>query len=389
MPDSDAIAVLKFGGSSFIELSDYNQVAGYLAGRVAAEGIRAVVVVSGMSGTTGRLLESARSIDPQLQPEVQDQILATAEMISASFLRAALAAAGCPAIDLWASQIGIRTDRTATRARIVDIDPAPVRRAIGRYRIVVVAGGQAAHEGGRITMLGRNSSDLTAIVLAAALGLDSCEIFSDVPGVFSADPHVVTAAAPIARVSYEQCAAMATSGAKVLHTGSVCAAQEAGIAILCRRLELNPGPPAAATGTIVSDTAGTTMAVVGNRRGRLLRMHDADKTNAALTAARRASFAAVAVPDDRSVAVAAPGDAIDLQDVLREAGIATSVITGLGLVSVVAPSGRADRRLVPLADIDDVVRELHARLHRAQAPNGPPPAIRRSPHSGLLAGGPR
>src|SRR5215831_11743627 len=118
--DEPGVAVIKFGGSSFVELSDYRRVAAYLAGRVDSRTARAVVVVSGMSGTTGRLLEAAQAVDPALQPEVQDQILATAEMISASFLRAALAAQGCPAIDLWAPQIGILSDGTATRARILE-----------------------------------------------------------------------------------------------------------------------------------------------------------------------------------------------------------------------------------------------------------------------------
>src|SRR5260370_25613633 len=153
--DREDVAVLKFGGSSFIELSDYRRVGGYLISR--AESARVLVVVSGMSGTTGRLLEAAQSIDPGLEPEVQDQILATAEMLSASFLRAALARLGCPAIDLWAPQIGIQSTGPATRAEVSDVDPGPVRRALATYPVVVVTGGQAVTDQGRITMLGRNS----------------------------------------------------------------------------------------------------------------------------------------------------------------------------------------------------------------------------------------
>src|SRR5260370_36593240 len=144
-----------------------------------------------MSGTTGRLLEAAQSIDPGLEPEVQDQILATAEMLSASFLRAALARLGCPAIDLWAPQIGIQATGPATRAEVSDVDPGPVRRALATYPVVVVTAGQAVTDQGRIAMPGRNGANFTASSVAAALRTARREIFSDAPVVHCAAPLVI------------------------------------------------------------------------------------------------------------------------------------------------------------------------------------------------------
>lgn len=381
------VAVLKFGGSAFIELSDYRRVAGYLTDRIAETGTRVLVVVSGMSGTTGRLLEAAESIDPALQPEVQDQILATAEMVSASFLRAALAWRGCQAIDLWAPQIGIHSTGQATRAQITGIDPEPVREALSRHPVVVVAGGQAVRPDGRITMLGRNSSDLTAVALAAMLGAGSCEIFSDVPGVYSADPYIVPMAALMPSISYAQCAAMSASGAKVLHGGSVLAASSTGLTITCRTLSADHGAAEAVTGTVVGTVSSQSDAVVGTSRVQLARLRHAQMAEAGVAAAALAGLTAVQVRDADGVVLAVAGAAIGLDDVLGKAEIDATAIAGLGLVSVISPAGHADRELVPLAEVNDRVRELHCAAGLARADQAAfQPAVRKSPHSGLLAG---
>jgi aspartate kinase len=396
MAEGPDVAVLKFGGSSFVELSDYQRVAGYLAGRIA-DGCSALVVVSGMSGTTGRLLEAARAIDPALQPEVQDQILATAEVVSASFLRAALAAAGCSATDLWAPQLGITGTGPAANAQIAGIDPAPVTAALASHQVVVVAGGQAVRPDGRIVMLGRNSSDLTAVALAAMLGVPACEVFSDVPGVYTADPHIVPSATLMSRVSYAQCAAMAASGAKVLHTGSVLAARAARLRITCRSLPAGGGPADAVTGTVVSAEPSHVAAVVGARHVQLARLPDPGVTAAAVAAARQASLVPVCVPERDSVviavAAAVPG-AEGLAGALAAAGITSTAIDGLGLVSVISQAGRAVRELVPLSRLDERVAEVHACTasaagHWPAVLRHPLPAPRKSPHSGLLTGEPR
>ncbi|WP_157392021.1 amino acid kinase family protein [Nocardia terrae] len=336
MPDSEYdIAVAKFGGSCFLDLADYTAVAGYLSHSVGERPDRRVVaVVSAMSGTTGRLLEAARSIDPELRAQAQDHILATGEMVSASFLRAALDARGCPAVELWAGQNGLGSDGQATRASIVSMDARPLLDALRHHRVVVVAGGQATDSTGQVTMLGRNSSDLTAVAIAAMLGLDRCEIFSDVPGVFTADPYIVPAAELMPELGYRQCAAMSAAGAKVLHQDSVRLAETHGVRIECRALT-----PADAGGALVAAT-GT---VVGVGRGRT-----------AVVTRRR-------------------------------------LTDGYGLVSVIDADGGAQTTVVPLPELDSLANALHARISGSSTPAARfAGEKRRSSHSDLLtrSGGP-
>lgn len=255
--------VMKFGGSNFIALTDYRRVALHLRDEARRTGARLVVVVSGMSGTTNRLLEAATTIDPGLRGPVRDQVLATGEMLSTSFLRAALDAVGISAIDLWAPQLGITSDSAATEARITHVDPAPVCAALADNEVVVAAGGQAVNPQGRVTMLGRNSSDLTAIALAAALGLDICQIYSDVPGVYTADPHLVPTARLIAELSHDQCLRMSRRGAKVMHHRAVEHARAHGVRIECRML----GAGGPVTGTVIGGKPTSSAVVVAAPAG--------------------------------------------------------------------------------------------------------------------------
>lgn len=383
------ISVVKFGGSSFLDLADYDRVAGYLD-RLSAGDTRVVAVVSGMSGTTGRLLEAARTVDPDLEPAVQDQILATAEIVGAGLLRAALHARGTSATDLCAHQIGIRSDESWTRARIVDLDAGPVLSALADHRVVVVAGGQAVDRHGRITMLGRNSSDLTAVALAAAVGAPDCEIFSDVAGIFTADPHVVPAALLLPSLSYAQTVAMAESGAKVLHWGSVTFAADHGVRIVCRSLTAGPGGDlVAGPGTVVGLEPGRS-AVVGDRRAEVFQVLGDVSPVLAAVRARGLVANRVDVADsvDDGTVVAFPGGQSGVGLVLAESGARVQPITGIGLVTVVAADGRTHRRAVGLDEVDHAVRAAHVLEHGASlAPAAVLPGPkRRSPYSGLLSG---
>ncbi|MEV7419296.1 hypothetical protein [Streptomyces sp. NPDC089919] len=396
-PAERPLLVVKFGGSSFVDLGDYREVADYL-GRLS-ETHRVVAVVSGMSGTTGRLLEAARTIDPDLHAEVQDQVLATAEMVSAGFLRAALQAGGYSALDLWASQIGIVSDDRATRAKIRSIDTRPVLDALAGHQVVVVAGGQAVRADGRITMLGRNSSDLTAVALAAALGAGHCEIFSDVPGVYTADPYVVPEALLLPRLTYDQCAQMSASGAKVLHGGSVAVGREHGVTIVCRALDgRGSGEPlTASTGTVVGGGPHGT-AVVGERGAQLHRFDGLrgwaetgrSALDSALAALAEEAFDVVAVPSGGDTVLVFTGAQVGVAAVLEQLGIKTEPVSGLGLVSVVEADGRTERRLLPVAELDDEVRRLHIEAHGAGAAEGERfrGSKRRSDHSSLLSSTP-
>ncbi|MFE9426694.1 hypothetical protein ACFYNO_27445 [Kitasatospora sp. NPDC006697] len=398
LPEGDGgagrpVLVVKFGGSSFTGPADYRAVAGYLGRRAATH--RVVAVVSGMSGTTGRLLEAALAIDPDLSPEVQDELLATAEMVSAGFLRAALHAEGHSAIDLWAPQLGILSDDNATRAAIRSIDPRPLLDALAEHQVVVVAGGQAVRPDGRITMLGRNSSDLTAVALAGALGAGHCEIYSDVPGVYTADPYQVPEAVLMTHLSYDQCAQMSAGGAKVLHGGSVAAGRAYGVAIVCRALQ-GPGGEAGRTateGTVVGTEESGRTVVVGDRKAQLHRFEGVlgqeGSLDTALAELRAAAFDVVPVEFEAGTVLAFTGTQRGVDEALTRLGVKTEALSGLGLVSVVGPDGAAERRLLPLDRLDDTVRALHAEHHGAGAAEGERfrGAKHRSEQSSLLLGG--
>jgi aspartate kinase len=219
-----AIVVQKFGGSS---LADADRVR-HVAGRVAAErekGTNLVVVVSAMGDTTDDLLALAAGITDDPDPRELDLLLATGEHISGTLLAMALHARGLAAISLTGAQAGIRTDPSHGRARIANVEPSRVRQEIERGRIVIVAGFQGATDESvfeaETTTLGRGGSDTTAVALAARLNADRCEIFTDVEGIYTADPRVVPTARLLATIGYEEMLELAGQGAQVMQARAV------------------------------------------------------------------------------------------------------------------------------------------------------------------------
>ncbi|SCL30789.1 hypothetical protein [Micromonospora inyonensis] len=376
MADQQTPIVVKFGGSSFIELPAYRRVARHLSELAHDEGRPVVAVVSGMSGSTGRLLEAARDVDPDLEPHVQDQVLATAEIVSVGLLRAALHAEGVRATDLWAPHIGMR--RIAS-GPVIAVDRRRLLDALVGKTVAVVAGGQALDSDGRIVMFGRNSSDLTAVAVAAAVGADQCQIYSDVDGVYTADPHVVPGARLMPELSYAQCAAMSSSGAKVLHAGAVRLAEVHGIDIVCASLT----PDGAVTGSVIGAGRGLA-AVVGDRRTQVFRFVGASADDA-LERARACGVVGVTVVQGDETIHCFAGQQGDVAAALRRAGIDALAVSGLGLLSVVQPDGQTEHTAVGVDSLDGAVRDLHVHLHGDSAATTRWPAPkRRSNHSGLL-----
>jgi aspartate kinase len=257
--------VLKFGGSAFLTPDGYIRVARYVSGRTAAARRPAVVVVSAMSGTTGRLKETLGRITSDPPQDAAALLLTSGEVVSVALMTAALARTGASAVPISAADTGLRGDGPASDARLRAVDPGPLRRALAERGLAVVPGGQAVDESGRILLLGRNSSDLSAVALAGALGADTCELFSDVPGVCTADPFLVPQARLIERISFAGIRRMAVLGAKVVHGSAVTWAERTGVRIRCRPLstaEAEPGP-----GTVIGDGPAPG-AVVAARLGR-------------------------------------------------------------------------------------------------------------------------
>jgi aspartate kinase len=237
------IVVAKFGGSSLASAEHISAVADRLAAEHAL-GARRVVVVSAMGDTTDDLLALAARVSRLPDPRELDLLLATGEQISAALLVMALHERGIGAVSLTGPQAGIATDGLHGRARITAVDPDRIARELDSGRIVVVAGFQGS-SGPEIATLGRGGSDTSAVALAIAMSASRCEIFTDVEGVFSADPRLVPDARLLPEVGFEEMLELAHQGAKVLQTRSVELAWVHGLELAVRQ-----------TG---SDAAGTTI----------------------------------------------------------------------------------------------------------------------------------
>lgn len=209
--------VQKYGGSSVADAASIKRVARRIA-RARQEGNDVVVVISAMGDATDELMDLALEVSPQPQPRELDMLLTTGERQSAALLAMALNDLGVPARSYTGSQAGVITTGLHGNARIIDITPGRVNKSLEAGNITIVAGFQGVSQDTKdVTTLGRGASDTTAVALAASLGAEYCEIYTDVDGVFTADPRIVPAAAPIPEITYEEMMEMAACGSKVLH----------------------------------------------------------------------------------------------------------------------------------------------------------------------------
>ncbi len=215
------IIVQKFGGTSVGSIERIRNCANLVKREVDA-GNQVVVAVSAMSGETNRLLGLADEIDPASSPRERDMLASTGEQVSIALLVMALHKIGIDAISLTGPQAGIVTDGAYMKAHILEIDNTRVLKHLSQGKVVAVAGFQGlAKNSDEVTTLGRGASDTTAVALAASLSATRCDIYTDVDGVYAADPRIVPNAKKINRLSYEEMLEMASVGAKVLHTRSV------------------------------------------------------------------------------------------------------------------------------------------------------------------------
>ncbi|MER8811344.1 uridylate kinase [Mesorhizobium australicum] len=241
-------SILKFGGSNFMDLEGYGRVARHIAQRLTAGGNKIVAVVSAMKGKTDSLKAAMLEVNKEASPSNLDAALATGEMLSACMLEAAVSRLGISVTSLNGYSLGIRTNSDFGRASVESVNPGPIRSALQEHDVVITAGAQAIDQSGRVTFLGRNSSDLTAIVIASMLEEQTCEIYSDVPGVYTADPNLIPEAQLIPEIAYKTIAEMSRYGAKVLHHGAVEFAEKHALAIICKSLTSD----GVVTGTMVT-----------------------------------------------------------------------------------------------------------------------------------------
>jgi aspartate kinase len=227
------VVVQKYGGSSVANVERIRHVADRVA-RTRASGRDVVVVVSAMGDTTDELIALARQVSANPSGRELDMLLTAGERIAMALLALALNHRGVEAVSFTGSQSGIITSDSHTNARIVEVRPFRVEDELQRGKVVIVAGYQGVSYKREVTTLGRGGSDTTAVALAAALGAEACEIYSDVAGVFTSDPRVVPAARRLDEISYEEMQEMAEAGARVLNAQAVEFAKERGIAIYAR-----------------------------------------------------------------------------------------------------------------------------------------------------------
>ncbi len=240
------ITVQKFGGSSVADAVRIQKVANrIIKAKKPGEGL--VVVVSAMGDTTDELIDLAQQLNPEPPEREMDQLISTGEQISSALLAMTLEAGGAKAVSLTGNQVGIQTDDSHTKARIFKIDPRKMIEELERDRIVVVAGFQGVNLKKDVTTLGRGGSDTTAVALAAVLEAASCEIYTDVDGVYTADPRVVPGAIKIERICYDEMLELASLGTKVIQNRAVEFAKKFDV-VLHVRSSFHEGP-----GTLVTE----------------------------------------------------------------------------------------------------------------------------------------
>ncbi len=333
------LVVQKYGGSSVADAQSVKRVARRIVETKKA-GNDVVVIVSAMGDTTDELIDLAEQVSPQPAARELDMLLTAGERISMAVLAMAIHDLGVEARSYTGSQAGLITDSAHGRARIIDVTPGRIRSALDDGAIPIVAGFQGVSQDTKdITTLGRGGSDTTAVALAAALAADVCEIYTDVDGVFTADPRIVPMARPIPRITYEEMLELAASGAKVLHLRCVEYARRFNLPIHVR--------------SSFSDRSGTLVTSGTNREGDNVEQpiisgvaHDAGDTKVTV----------VGVPDK-------PGEAAAIFRALADAEVNIDMIvqnisaaaTGRTDVTFTCPKGDGQRALACLTKVRDSI----------------------------------
>jgi aspartate kinase len=345
------IVVQKYGGSSVADIERLQRVADAVVARKQT-GADLVVVVSAMGKTTDALLEQARRASVRgdgiaCEPPRRelDMLVSTGERVSMSLLSIAIQARGCPAVSLTGSQSGIITNDRHFDARILEVRPHRIEDELARGQIVIVAGYQGMSYRREITTLGRGGSDTSAVALAAALGAD-CEIYSDVDGVYSADPRHVPNAQHLPGIDYETMQEMAECGAKVLNAQAVEWARQHRVLVKARRT----GDGANSRETLLSGGASSTLAVVADEPVALISARSHELGRLVESAERvRIPLRDLSVRGDEVVAVAplrnAPDPDYGLRALEREPIEALCIERGFGSLSLVGPRVGSDPRL--------------------------------------------
>ena len=223
-----ALIVQKFGGSSVANAERVRRVAGIIADTYA-EGNDVIVILSAQGDTTDELIEKAKEINPNPSKREMDMLVSTGEQISIALMAMALEKMGLPVVSLTGWQIGMRTNSEYSNARIKKISTERIKNEIGKRRIVLIAGFQGINKYDDVTTLGRGGSDTSAVAIAVAMNADICQIYTDVEGIYTADPRKIPGAVKLSEITYDEMLELASMGAQVLHNRSVELAKKYGV----------------------------------------------------------------------------------------------------------------------------------------------------------------
>ncbi len=331
-----ALIVQKYGGTSVGNVERIRNVANRIKSTWEA-GHEVVVVVSARSGVTNELLERARLLNPNPCAREMDLLLSVGEQETIALMAMALGSIGVPAVSRTGPQAGIQTDLSHTRARIIKITGGDIRQLLADRKVVIVAGFQGISTEGQITTFGRGGSDLTAIAMAAALDAESCQIFTDVEGIFTADPRIVPDARKIEEISYEELLELASSGSKVMQARAVEFAQKFTVPFEVRSsFNNNPGTLVKAEAPSMEDVIVSGVALDKNQSKIVVRD----------------------IPDR-------PGTAARLFQLMNETGVVVDMI-----VQNIGREGKANMTFTVLQD-DVVKAEVAIREHYGDTAAGP------------------
>jgi aspartate kinase len=373
--------VLKFGGSSFPSPSAYADVARYITERLSMPvSAGAVVVVSAMSGTTGRLTEALGEVSPSASARVTAAMTTTGETVSAALMTAALNAVGMPADLVPGWRTGITAGGPAEHSGLLSIHPDRLRESVAEFGIAVLAGGQAVDEHGNKVMLGRNSSDLSAVAAAIAVSTRVCELFSDVPGVCTADPRVVPEAQSLTRVNYDMMRLMSASGAKVVHWSAVDLAATHHVELHCRSMM-----PEGLLRTVVGDGPMSGAVIVADRCAvwRMDKAGYAELLIARLATDRYLAFA-LAHEGHSHLVTDAPLD-WDEGGIAGRGGVLRPELCAM---TTLHQDGRIERELLPKATAGAAARKAHREMYPEPETLAVIEPKAYSANSGLLTNGP-
>lgn len=360
------LVVQKYGGSSVADLPRLRQVAERVA-RARKQGKDVVVVVSAMGNTTNELLALARQVSPAPGRRELDMLISVGERVSMALLAMALHELGVPARSFTGSQSGIITDEAHANARVVEVRPERVRAALAAGEVAIVAGFQGVSRAREVTTLGRGGSDTTAVVLAAALGAEECELCSDVDGIYSADPRAVPGARRVDRMTVDEALALARNGAKVLYEEAVDHARREGVTLRAALTAAEGGgtviAPGVAPARVIAVCADTQLG-----RWPLARLAELP------TACVRHGDPSGVIVDRRNLHAELPG----LEPVATVAVVGSRVGADPGWLSRIlhvsgsSPSWHASADAVIFAVAPSEAPALERRLHDALIPLGAP-----------------